>query len=131
MTNDEMLEKWITKGVLEGEITHYSARKVMLLLSEDKPKSLSDKLLTKIYEYKNNAVNNLWSIHYDKCASNDCGHEQEEEIIQSPYKALSDIVEFHKPIWDNQPMSKCICKEDVAWPCSTIQFIEKYLNDRI
>lgn len=44
-------------------------------------------------------------------------------------QALRKVVEAHKPIWDNQARSKCVCREDVAWPCSTFVIIQQTLCD--
>ena len=64
-------------------------------------------------------------------------HEELMAKIQSeiehfyfyPWTMLRAIAELHKPIWDDQPMTKCSQFCDSVYPCPTIQAIEKHYLD--
>jgi hypothetical protein len=92
-----------------------------------------DELLVRIKELQEEAAENTWYVHSQGCVGN-CSCEADSLVVISPYKALSAVIELHKPDEPDFPdqWESCVeCSGNgyvAMYPCETIKVIELNLQ---
>jgi NAD-dependent dihydropyrimidine dehydrogenase PreA subunit len=90
-----------------------------------------DELLVKVKELQEEAAENTWYVHSQGCVG-DCSCEADSLVVISPYKALSAVIELHKPQADEYFAYKgedaCAECGNRSYPCPTIEAVELNLQ---